>query len=127
MAKTDQKTTFKFIGEKIETTQQQYNNLIEDTSYTYIKFKNCITDIAQDSLNINAKKQQPNKQELEQLQDLQTQLKHYKEQTITTMDRTAMILHRSYTKQPKNNHNTAKTIMELLNKEETQIRHEYKI
>ena len=126
MAKTDQKTLFKFIGERTETAQQQYDNLIEDTSYTYIKFKNCITDIAQDSLNINNTEQQQNKQKIETLRDRKQQLRRYKDQTIKKMDETAMILNRTYTKQTKNNHKTAKTIMEALNKEETKIRDEYK-
>ena len=126
MAKTDQKTLFKFIGKRTETAQQKYDNLIEDTSYTYIKFKNCITDIAQDSLNINNTEQQQNKQKIETLRDRKQQLRRYKDQTIKKMDETAMILNRTYTKQTKNNHKTAKTIMKTLNKEETKIRDEYK-
>ena len=110
MAKINQKTKFRFLGEKVKSTQQQYNNLIEHTSHTYLKFQTCITKITQDLLNTDITEQHPNKQKLEEIQELETQLKHYKEETITSMNTTAMILHKKYTKQPKDNQETGKAI-----------------
>ena len=39
MAKTEPKLAFKFIGEKIETIQTDYKNLIEDTSFLFLKYQ----------------------------------------------------------------------------------------
>ena len=38
MAKTEPKTAFRFIGEKTETIQQDYENLIKETSFFFLKF-----------------------------------------------------------------------------------------
>ena len=39
MAKIDKKTTFLFIANNIETTQEHYDNLLEDTSFMYLKYR----------------------------------------------------------------------------------------
>ena len=94
MATTKQKTNFRFIGVQSKPTQQQYNNLIEHTSYQ--KFQTCITKIKQDLLNPEITEKHSNKQKPEKIQELETQLTKYKEKTTTLMGTTAMILHKKY-------------------------------
>ena len=125
MAKIERKTNFIFVGDKVESTQQQYDNLIEDTSYIYLKFQLYITNITQDFLDPEIREQHLNKLKLEEIKELETGLKHFKDKTITLMDTTAMILHKKYPKQPKDNQKTARAIKELLNQEQMQIKKQY--
>ena len=126
MANTHQQTPFKFIGERTETAQQHYNNLMEITSNIYIKFKHCITNIAQDCLKIDNTEQQENKLTIEKIREQQQKLTWYKDQIIKSMDATATTLNKTYTQQTKNNHETAHTIAQALYKEKETIKHEHK-
>ena len=110
MAKTEPKTTFRFIGEKIETTQQDYENLIEDTSSLYLKFQSYITNIRTGFLDPEIREQHLNKIQLEEINELETGLKNFKDKTIALMDTTAMILHKTYQKQPKDNEKSANAV-----------------
>ena len=67
MATTNQKTNFRFLGEQIKPTQQQYNNLIIDTSHTYQQFQTCITKIKQNLPNTEITEQHQNKQNSEKI------------------------------------------------------------
>ena len=125
MAKTEPKTTFRFIGEKTETTQQDYENLIEDTSFLFLKFQLYITNIQKGYLDPEVKEQHLNKLQLEEIDELQIGLKNFKDKTIALMDTTAMILHKKYQKQPKDNQQSAKGVKELLNQEQNQIEKQY--
>jgi len=39
MAKIEMKTAFQFTANNIESTQEQYDNLLEDTAFTYLKYR----------------------------------------------------------------------------------------
>ena len=66
MAKTEPKTTFTLITEKIETTQQHYKNHIEDTSSLYLKVQTYTTNIITGSLDPEIREQQLNKLQLQE-------------------------------------------------------------
>ena len=117
MAKTDQKTQFKFITNKAKTTQEQYKNSIEDASYTYIKYKEHTTTIHKDFLHQNKREQHLDKLKLKELEELQTWLKHFKDETIQFMETTATILQKQHKQQPKYNKKAATTIKEQIHKE----------
>ena len=125
MAKIDQKTKFLFVADKIESTQEHYDNLIEDTSYIYLKYQLYTTTIQQDFLDPDIREQHLNKLKIEEIEELETGLKHFKDETIKLMDKTAMILHKKYPKQPKDNQKTANEIKDLLNREQMQIKKQY--
>ena len=131
METTNQKTKFKFISTERKQTQKQYNNLIRTTSLTHKQFQTCITKIKQ---NIKDTQKQTNTTKTEKIKEiekqitteLEQQLKKYKHKTTTLMNTTAMILHKQYTNQPKENIQQAKIIKEIINKEQTQIEIQYK-
>ena len=123
MAKTDQKTLFQFVSNKPQPTQQQYDNSIEDASYTYNKYKQHTTIIH----NNFQQQQNINKHKLEELQELQTWLKHFKNETIKHMETTTTILQKQHKKQPKYNKREATAIKQQIQKEKTEIERQYKL
>ena len=126
MAKTEQKSQFQFKTNKAKTTQEQYENSIEDASYTYNKYKQHTTTIHKNFLHQNKREQHLDKLKFEELQELQTWLKHFKDETIQFMETTATILQKQHKQQPKYNRKAATTIKEQINKEQTQIKQQYK-
>ena len=120
MAKTDQKTLFQFVSNKPQPTQQQYDHSIEDASYTYNKYIQHITII-----HNNLQQQNINKHKLKELQELQTWLKHFKNETIKHME-TTTILQKQHKKQPKYNKKEATAIKQQIRKEKTEIERQYK-
>ena len=121
MAKTDQKTAFQLVAHKPQITQQQYDHSIEDASYTYNKYIKHIT-IIHDNLN----KQDINRHEIEQIEELETWLKHFKNETIKHMEQTTTILQKQHKKQPKYNKKEATAIKQQIRKEKTEIERQYK-
>ena len=126
MAKIDKKTKFQFVANKIEATQEQYDNLLEDTSFIYLKYRLYTTTIEEDFLNPEHRQQHLNKLQLEEIEELETGLKHFKDETIKLMDKTAMILHKKYPKQTKENQKLANEIKDYLNHEQMQMKQQYK-
>ena len=126
MAKIDKKTTFLFIANNIETTQEHYDNLLEDTSFTYLKYRLYITTIEENFINKQHTQQHLSKIQLEEIDELETGLKQFKDETIKLMDKTSMILHKKYTKQTKENQKLANEIKDYLNHEQMQMKQQYK-
>ena len=117
MAKTEPKLAFKFIGEKIETIQTDYQNLIEDTSFLFLKYQLYIKNIHKGYFAPEVREQNLNTLQLEEINELQIGLKDFKVKTLALMDSTSMLLHRKYPKQPKVNLTSAEQVKELLNQE----------
>ena len=106
MAKIDKKTKYQFVADNIETTQEHYDNLLEDTSFTYLKYRLYITTIEENFINKQHTQQHLSKIPLEEIDELETGLKQFKDETIKLMDKTSMILHK---KIPKTNKRKPKT------------------
>ena len=81
MAKTEQKLAFKFIGKKIDNIQTEYENLIEDTSFLYLKYELHITNIHNKYLAPEVRSQNLDTLQFEDIRELQIGLKVSKEKT----------------------------------------------
>jgi len=111
------KTAFQFAANNIESTQEQYDNLLEDTAFTYLKYRLYTTKLEENYINIQDTIQHLSKIQLEDIQELEQAMKESKDGTIKLMDKTSMILHRKYTKQTKENQKAANEIKDHINHE----------
>ena len=78
MAKTEEKLAFKFIGEKIESIQNEYENLIKDTSYLYLKYELHLTNIQNKYLAPKVRSQNLDTFQFDDIRELQIGLKDFK-------------------------------------------------
>merc|ERR1712106_1002361 len=101
-------------------------NLLEDTAFTYLKYRLYPTTLEENFINKPDTIQHLSKIQLEEIDELETALKQFKDETIKLMDKTSMILHKKYTKQTKENQKLANDIKDHINHEQMNMIQEYK-
>ena len=69
MALTQIKQDFKFVGRNIDETQQKYDNLIQDSSYTFLKYKYYMSGLQNNLLTTNKRTQQLNEHQHEVIKE----------------------------------------------------------
>ena len=118
MALSANKVEFKFVGENIEQVQQTYDNLLQDTSYIYLKYQYHVTCIQDRYLAPGKKTQELNDYQYDEIKEQQQSLTTFKKKTVDFIDSTCLILHKEYPKQPRENLTNAKAIKKALEAEQ---------
>ena len=65
MALTQIKQDFKFVGKNIDEVQQKYDNLIQDSSYTFLKYEHYLSGLQNNFLATDNRTQQLNEHQHE--------------------------------------------------------------
>jgi len=126
MAKIPIKTDFQFAANNIEKTQEEYEHLLEDTAFTYLKYRLYTTKLEDNYIKIQDTIQNLSKHQIEDIQELEQAMKQSKGETIQLMDKTSMLLHKKYTRQTKENLLAANEIKDHINHEQVTMINKYK-
>ena len=94
MAKIELKTDCRFAAQNKEEIQEKYEHLLEDTAFTYLKFNLQATKLEDSYIKIQDTIQNLTKNQIEDIQEIEQEMKQSKDETIQLMDKTSMVLHK---------------------------------
>ena len=122
MGLTTIKQDFKFQGNNIDEVQQKYDNLIQDSSNTFLKQEHYLSGLQEYFLATDRRTQQLNEHQHEVIKEQQESLHIFKKKTTDSMESTCLLLNRHHTKQPQINLDEAKNIKDILEAEQLNIK-----
>ena len=110
------KVNFKFSGDAVEDIKLSYDNLLQDTSFTFSKFKFHASRIEERYLGPTKRTHDLDQYQHENIRDKQDSLTTYFMKTIEQLDSSCMLLLSEYPKQQSTNSVKAKKMKKALEK-----------